>query len=52
MKKNNYTLTVESLFYTVIFLVFILFLALFTNAMTNVIGAFETEAFTSSIAQL
>ena len=51
MKNNNYTLTVESLFYTVIFLVFILFLALFTNAMTNVIGAFETEAGEKMLAE-
>ena len=51
MKKKNYTLTVESGFYIAIFLVFILFLALFTNAMTNIIGAFETEAYSRSIAQ-
>ena len=52
MKNDNNGLIPQNGFYIAVFLVFILFLALFTAAMISVVGAFDTEAYSSSIAQL
>jgi hypothetical protein len=52
MGKLNKDFSYHRAFDFIALLVFILFIALFTNSMLGIIGAFENEVYNQAVAQL